>query len=713
MPVHLVSLLLLALPACDSPSGVPATPGSPAREPVQLDAWTDGPKGPRVSMVGDLRQRDGGRMHMTLRYDDLDDSMWSFRALGVSPELAYEDVRFSTPEGKTIGHDRDGRVFDLDGRAQSSLVVEYDVVPGGDGRHGHQGIVQDDFALFDGRVFLVPDGAGGLRGARVRFEAPEGWITGSALREQDGWLLFDQYGPERVLTAVSGTCFGVGPFEGQTRTLGRSEVRVFTFGGWDEATRKELARSSFALFDWFHGTLGFDPDFPLALVWSPKHQDGRVYGGSSANGTCMEQPKPNLRAWQLAAHRLGHSMNKYAPSGLHLRDEADDWFKEGWPSYIEMVATEGAGLTPKSNRWNDLYRVYLDTRRDKVEQDLSMLDEHAAPASATEYLHYFKAPIIVMLLDDWIQRRHGKDLTTFMAAMWQEHGRFQKPFALREELEAWVGAPLDDFWALHVNQRGWAYPVWEEYLTPAIQEAATAPGAGTAGGRPFTGDYLHHLAASGDFERFADVVAFIESEEPRRAQLAAAGVSLLPPALEPFRAGFPPEARYNLARAEAAYPLPTSPPPPPPEGALVLGTTDPDAIAFARLLADEVAYEQAILQTGIEKLVLQRKNPKKAEGEDEGEDDETYLKEPALVFGTKDEVRIQTSWAWQTGQVKVKARRGDDVADDRERTISPTWTRSWSLFDQGKLPPGEGIVTFEVQTESGPTVLRSYWRRDR
>lgn len=706
-------LLLLALFACDpapapsSPTGEVGVPAVAAR--ADIPAWTDGPKGPRVSVVGDLREPSTGRMHMTMRYDDLDPSMWSFRLLGVDPELKYENVRFSTAEGRSVGHDRNGRSLDLDGKPQPTLVVEYDVIPGGDGRHGHQGIVQDEFALFDGRVFVVPDGAGGLRGARARFLAPEGWTTVSALREQDGWLHYDQYGPERVLTSLSGACLGVGPFVGESRPLGRSEMRAYVFGGFDDGTRRELLQHSFALMTWFHGTLGFEPEFPLALIWSPKHDNGRVYGGSSANGTCMEQPKNNLRAWQLAAHRLGHSMNKYAPTGMKIRDQQDSWFMEGWPSYIEMVATEGAGITPRSTRWNDLYRTYFETRRNKAEQDLPMAQEHHAPGSATEYLHYFKAPLVVKLLDDWIQRHHGKDLTGFMAAMWLKYGRYQQPFPLREELEAWVGASLQDFWTVQVEPRGHVYPVWQEYLSPAMRKAATAQGAGTAGGRPFTGDYLYHLAQSGDFERFADIVAFIEREEPRRAQLAAAGISMLPPDIEPFRAGFPPEARYSLAQAEAAYPLPAAPPPIE-GGALAWTGGDPDANAFQQLLADEAAYEAAVNRSGVEKLLIQRKNPKQAEDEKEGDD--TWLKPPALVFGTKEEVRLQTSWVWTSGQARVRARRGDQVADDRTRTISPTWTRSWSLYDLGKLPQGEGVVTFEVTTETGPPVARSFWRRD-
>ncbi|NOY27900.1 MAG: hypothetical protein GXP62_18710 [Oligoflexia bacterium] len=715
----MLQLALLFLLSCQ-----PVGPVSVQRDSVTIDPWADPDDQPRVQIVADLMDRSDGRMGITMRYSGLTDQMWSFRAPGVAPELAYHDVHFSTVQGKEISYRQHGRAYDLKGGAHDEVVVSYDVEPGGDGRHGHQGIVEDDFALFDGRVFLVPNGGGSLRAARIRYQAPDGWTAADALRQDDdGWIYFDNYGPSLVATSLTTACFGVGPFDVTTKPLGDSEVRVFNYSGFDKTERQKLTTRSMAMFGWFHDVLGFQPQFPLAVVWSPKHDGDKVFGGSSANGTCFQQPKSNPRAWQLMAHRLGHSMNKYAPSGMHIRDERDEWFMEGWPSYVEIKSTKGAGVASRENRWNELYNSFKRTRRDQPEKDIAMGVEHTAKSDWTEYLHYFKAPLVVELLDDWIKRRYNKNLTEFMRLMWVKHGYYQSPLPLREELEAYVGASLDDFWALHVDQRGWIYPVWPEAITPALKRRAAPPAqdapapAATVGGRPVDGDYLYFLASTGDFDRYGDIVTFLEKEEPRRAQLEAAGIHLLPPALEKYRVGFAPAERYNLARAEQAYPIIQPPPPPAPGQGFVLDDKDSDAVVFAQLLKDEQTYESAVTKAGVDSLLVQRKNPKyDKDGQDKDGNKDThgpeYFPQQRLVFGTKDEVRLQTLWAWPSGQITVRARRGDEQTNERVRTISPVWTRSWSLFSKGMLPDGPGVVTFELTTESGQPVIRSFWRRD-
>ena len=40
--------------------------------------------------------------------------------------------------------------------------------------------------------------------------------------------------------------------------------------------------------------------FPLAVIWSPNHEGGKIYGGSSANGTCS----PSISSQALSAISL-------------------------------------------------------------------------------------------------------------------------------------------------------------------------------------------------------------------------------------------------------------------------------------------------------------------------------------------------------------------------------------------------------------------------
>ena len=65
----------------------------------------------------------------------------------------------------------------------------------------------------------------------------------------------------------------------------------------------------------------------------------------------------DLRAWQLLAHRLGHSINKYPPNGMSIRDRDDKWFKEGFASYIEVIATAATGAASDEGYWNEALLV--------------------------------------------------------------------------------------------------------------------------------------------------------------------------------------------------------------------------------------------------------------------------------------------------------------------------------------------------------------------
>ncbi len=672
---------------------------NPARD-LALEPWPDAPAGPTVQAAADLTHPETGTMTVVVHYRGLTEEMNSFRAQGWDPEILFDDVHFTTPDGKRIGFDRDGRTFRLSGGPHPDVVVQYEVMPGGNGRHGMQGVVTEDFASFDGRVFLAPRGGGALAAGRVRFVAPDGWVTASALPDAgNGWLSLDGYGPDHVATALMESCYGVGPFEVERRTLGGTEVRAWTFAGFPDKDREGLNRRSMAIFGWFHDRLGFDPGFPLAVVWTPKVDGSRVYGGSSANGTCFEQPKPTTRAWELMAHRLGHSMNKYVPSGMGIRDERDDWFKEGWASWVELAGTKGAGVSPHPARWNKLARDYYATRAEHPERDTPLWRETEVRGyDATEYMHYTKAPIAVAMLDDWLRRRTGRELLDFMALMWKRHGGFRGELALRDELEAWAGESLDAFWAVHVDRRGDFYPVWPEALTPRVRRAARRRPAARVGEMRFSEDYLEWLVENGGYARFADVAAELEREAARHVQLLDAGIALLPPFLEPFRAGLAPAAQAALAASERAWPLaPVADHLP--GASLEIDRNTVVGGRFARLLDAERDYAEALGTGGVEAIEA------RVLGEDGKPGD------PVLGFDASDRVRLLVRWHYVPGEVKITCRRGGEVASSRTVTLAPHWHRSWSEFAPDERPEGAGDVTFELELPSGDRIARTFHQR--
>lgn len=712
MPIaaSLLSLLIACVgdapePAADAAgtdevptTAAPVSNAEPA-EPPSAD-WPEAPDGPRVEVVVDLTEPGSGELHVTQHYWGLLPQMWGLKQLGKDKEVAIEDIEVAGPGGEGIRFHQSGREIKLKGKEQSEIIVTYTVKPGGDGRHGHQGMVNADWSTFDGRIFLLPKAASELRGARVRFEAPEGWIAGSPLLEKDGWLYAEQYGRDKIQVSLSSACFGVGPQARHVETVNGVEVRVFTPMSSTPMERARLDRETVGIMRWFTEALDFRPDFPMTWVWTPYQAGKRVYGGSAAHGTCMEQPRSRTRAWELMAHRVAHSMNKYPPTGMHIEDERDHWFKEGWPSYIELEALTGGQVRRTAERWNRLYNRYLEVREEEPELDLAMADEPGCRGETCEYMHYYKGPVVVKMLDDFIIRHHeGKDLAGFMAKMHDEYGSFQGDFPLREELDAYVGGSLDAWWEVFVDTRGYHFPVWPEAIDSKLKLAAARDGAATIAGRPVSGDYLYHLASSGDFTSFASIVEFIEREEARRVQLAEAGIVLLPPELEEYRAGFEPETRYNLARAELAWPV--FPQEVSTDGYTLEWTRgDADAETFQALLADEQRYHETMAGTGMERMRIFT-----AVGDGEFSD------EAVLAFPGNVRTRLVTNWHWAAPVGRVQIGRGGEVVEERELVMQPDWTMWRTIQDVKERPAGDGVVTYTIQDVADRPIVRSYWQR--
>jgi hypothetical protein len=659
--------------------------------------------GASVDIVVDLRQPESGEAQVLARFSGLSEGIDLFKAMGKDPEYLYSNITLADEDGTPVAFDVSGRRLRLNRSVGGTVELRYTVKPGGLGRHGHQGMVAENFSLFNGRMFILPARATELESARIRFELPEDWVVASALREEGGWYYTDVFGEEHTADVLSSSCIGAGPYELTTKTIGTTEYRVYSYGGWSTEHKENLAKKSLGIFDWFHGNLGFDLGAPYAVIWSPKVDSSRLFGGSHANGTCFEHPKDRVRNWELLSHRVGHSMNKYNPSGMHIRDGRDHWFKEGFASYVEVMATAGSGAAPSEASWNDLLSKHRRRIAAHPDWDVTLGHEPAAKGDMQEYLHYTKGPVVAKLLDQVVRDRTDTTLLEFMRAMWTKYGRYQGAFPVRAELEAFTGANFDDFWALHVDAPGPLYSVWEEALADR-----TAPVAVIASGQPFSGKYLYLLAHSGDFEHFSDIRDFVAREPIRRAELAAMGVHLLPTSMRDRVAELSIEDRYGLARAEAAYgehrrpkdlALPEVPPVIPAES-FVLQLDDPDGLAFSQLLADEAAYEASLGTSGVGSITLTLTTKK-----------EGVASPAVLAFAKRDSVVLHSRWRLAPGRLTVLVMDGEDVETKRAFNLEPGWTHSRSTFTRGDRPKESGVVRFKLF--EGDTLLgtRSFWQR--
>ncbi|MEN8159538.1 MAG: hypothetical protein ABFS41_05630 [Myxococcota bacterium] len=666
-----IPLLALALSgsACASLDGW--------RRPL-ADARPEARPGPAADVVIDARDPGSGELQIEMAIAGLRAERFVWR--GSLDEVALTSPAFWGADGRRIAAVRERDGFRLE-RAPGPVVrVRYRAKPGGRGRHGRQGIVTSEFASLDGRIFILPADAAGLRDARIRVRLPEGWRVASPFREQGEE---HHVGPELVADALAGSCFALGPFERTSRTLGQTEFRVFTHQLWSEAYRARLTDKTFGIFSWFQRELGFDPGVPYAAVWTPDVDGERVFGGSYANGTCMEHPTERVRNFELLAHRIGHAVNGYPTTGMQLRDPADSWFREGWASYVELAAIQGSGVTADASRWERLYRRYLRERVRHPERDLPLAHEPRARGSSVEFLHYVKGPLVVAMLADWIRTHSETTLEAFMRAMWSAHGRYRSPLALREELAAFTGLDLAPFWRRMVDARSQVIPVWQE------SQATGAPPVATAGGHPVSLAYLLLLARSGEFSLYHEIEAFLRAEAQARA--AVAGWSGYP-AFGDEPAALAPARRHALARHAievAALRAPREPTEPP---GLRLTPDHPAAKTFVTLLEKERAYLAALGQHGVGGIAL------RAPGAP-----------PALVVAPEQPLMLLTDWLWSPREPRAVALEGGGAKTSLPVQGAHPKGQSRSIFTAAARPAGE-VIEFELRDGDRVLARRAFWQ---
>ena len=691
--------LLAAVPAIaqDEPQGEDAA--------LDADGAGAGAAGARVRLSAeiDARRTADGVLGMELRYEGIDPAGLRFKPMG--DDYTIERVELRDGQGRSVPVELRKGQYEAVGLSGDVAVLRYDVRPGGIARHGHQGYASAEFAVADGRIFLLPRGFAGVGEVRVRALLPEGWsLAGPFRADGEAWSL-DWWGDAFGVHALVGACLAVGPFAQVERQYGDSALRVFTYRPWEDGHEALLVDKSVALYEAFREHFGFRSKggAPYAVVWTPLAADGeRIFGGSSASGACFEQPTDRFRNWLLLGHRFAHAMNKYVPTGYWTADRRDHWYMEGWASWAEVEGARLAGLESERSYFSDLFDRYLERRWEDPRSDLPLAQESLSEADEVDFLHYVKAPLVTAMLDGYLQREAGKGLTAWSRQVAEERGHYQGALAVREELGRWSGVALEPFWQAFVDGQGAVVPVWPGYVTEAMR-TPRAPVA-HVGEMPVDEQYLAFLSAKGGFERYADVLRFVEDEAWHRARLAAAGVELASPELRASLHGAPPEARWMLALAEAAWPTAPLVAKGKVARSLVRAplrwAPGPVAEVFGRLLAEEEVYLRSQVKGGVRAVTLR---------EPRGED---YREVQAgLVVAGEQQVVLVTDWLIAPERAEFEVSRDGVVTLTKAMVMEPGWARTFNVFEAGARPAGAGWITFRVIADGEVLAQRSFWQR--
>lgn len=598
--------------------------------------------------------------------------------------------------------DRDGRALPVVHGERSIIVrrppaggflVRYTARPGGAGRHGRQGYVGKDFAVFDGRVLLLPRRLNDFDQARFRFTAPAGWRAFTPYEPgPGGWhrLSIDEpagVGAELLRT----TCLGAGRFDIARRHFGATEVAVHVLADWPDDHKAALTDGTFRLYGHFHERFGFEPWPRFSVAWTPFSGDRhRIFGGVSAISACYEMPRARLRNWELMGHRIAHAINRLPPSGMVLsRDDDDLWFSEGWAGYQEIVATAAAGLVEDEGRWNRLYQRYLEEITVYPEWDVALAREHELDGRGREHLHYRKSPLVMKLLEHHLRRR-GVDLQAYVADAYARFRDGRGTLRFRADLESYAGQSLAAFWDRHVRAPGVIVPVWPEAVTPGVEARLAAAPALEIGPERFHPDYLFHLAHHGGFASYREIAAFLQASAARRRQAE----SLYPDFLNRHRYGLPAGTQHQMDRYER----------------LVLGEGAPAALEprphpgtregrmLARLLAAEAAGRAAPPDTAPVVRILSRGR--------------LYDRAPVERLAVRDHEALYLDITAPASRVAVALidPQGEMVGRHELTPGNGPW-RFPAPDDERALLAAEGVYTVRVRAGTATPVARLFWVR--
>ncbi|MEQ8226004.1 MAG: hypothetical protein ABRQ37_27070, partial [Candidatus Eremiobacterota bacterium] len=385
-----------------------------------------------------------------------------FIRTGQEEEFQMEEVKFYGEKDKPIHYLTDHRKYLLSTGDNKEIFIRYCVKPGGKGRHGRQGNISETFASFDGRIFILPDKTYKINRAKIQFSVPDRWKVVNPYRKEGNWYYPDRAGKDLIYESLVKSPVACGPFGETKKRFGNTDVYVYSCSEWPISYRKKITEKSFKLYEYFYKHTGFDPEFPYIICWTPLSYDReKVLGGIWSNGMCYEMEEDRLRNWELFAHRLGHAVNEYEPTGMAIRDREDFWFIEGWPSYIEIESTSSVKFADNKTGWEKLYESYIKTLEKYPHYDYPLGKQYeVANADSVEFIHYTKAPLVMKMLDEEMKRSSGKTMDQFMKYACKKYGNFRKIFPFKEELEKFTGTSFEYFYESIIRKKGTVRPVW-------------------------------------------------------------------------------------------------------------------------------------------------------------------------------------------------------------------------------------------------------------
>jgi predicted metalloprotease with PDZ domain len=484
------------------------------------------PRSGRIEVTAEIRnhskpilrlKRQAGPKHMRIH---------NFRALTEDGELLVD--RWYGPTRVVFTGFRD------------KVILKYEIKPGGIGRHGHQGALYEHGGIVAGRIlFFLPRSDADLKDLLVCFEMPPGWRAVHAWEPRDAQWFDPRVQGGYLKDSLDASTLGFGRWHSVASDVGGNRFEVHAWDGWPPAFKERVAERAVRVFRVLQELFHFKFPSKFVAVFVPRAPDRQgIIAGYWSNGLGNEMDDTE-RNWALYAHRILHVLNRDHPYGTHLKrhpryldwENPVNWFNEGVASFFEIWATVKAGIADTDGRFNNLWEDYLRKHTGSGKFMVPVAKEHEnRDEDVTEYLHYYKAPILTQNLDYWLRRKSGgtKDLAGFISSVYPRYANHQSALPFYEELVKYAGFDLAWFFD--------KYAVDDDILLPLWNDVFVRYGSGprevvaTVNGEAVLADDAHrrHAPAGGAEPHRQRLIG----EKVLEQELRARKVEALPPELQ-------------------------------------------------------------------------------------------------------------------------------------------------------------------------------------
>jgi len=274
-------------------------------------------------------------------------------------------------------------------------------------------------------VFVLPSDVP-IGDIRVSFNLPQSWGIYALWKKLDNVTFL----PQNIKSFMWST-FAFGPFTEFTRKIGDTNVRIATYGGWDESTRESLAEYSFRMYDYMTRLFGRSVPLETYLaVWVPVADDGNRVDSewTDSQGTCMDARAPKDVNYGEYAHRIFHTWNGFEPTGMNMKSYEELWFGEGTDGYycsgkaLDQLGIESDCMV---NYLKTYLTEYVGTQFD-VPVAYAYRYGNCSYISFNKYnwVYYGKGALVSLLLDETIIRvtNGSKSLDDLLKIVYARYG---------------------------------------------------------------------------------------------------------------------------------------------------------------------------------------------------------------------------------------------------------------------------------------------------